>query len=265
MEQLEGRVAVITGGGSGIGEGLARACHAAGMRVVLGDVEEEQAARVANDVRELGGDAIGVRADVSSRESIEELAARAYEAFDAVHLLCSNAGVLTSSPLVETPEADWEWTLGVNLMGPVHGVRAFVPRMREQPGDEAHIVNTASVAGTFAIPGMPIGVYTASKYAVVGYSEMLRLELAGGRVSASRCCAPAAWRRASRRPGATARTPSAARSSRRPRIAPVAGIARLRWSLAKWGSACSTGCGPTASTFSPTPTSAAPSRIVTAT
>ena len=188
MEQLEGCVAVITGGGSGIGEGLARACHAAGMRVVLGDVEEEQAARVANDVRELGGDAIGVRADVSSRESLEELAARAYEAFDAVHLLCNNAGVLTASPLVETPETDWEWTLGVNLMGPVHGVRAFVPRMREQAGDEAHIVNTSSVAGTFAIEGQPIGVYTASKYAVVGYSEMLRLELAAEDIGVSVLC-----------------------------------------------------------------------------
>ena len=188
MEQLEGRVAVITGGGSGIGEGLAHACHAAGMRVVLGDVEEEQAARVANDVRELGGDAIAVRADVSSRESLEELAARAYEAFDAVHLLCNNAGVLSVAPLVETPETDWEWTLGVNLMGPVHGVRAFVPRMREQPGAEAHIVNTGSVAGTFAIPGLPIGVYTASKYAVVGYSEMLRLELADDGIGVSVLC-----------------------------------------------------------------------------
>ncbi|MDE2696762.1 MAG: SDR family NAD(P)-dependent oxidoreductase [Chloroflexota bacterium] len=188
MEQLEGRVAVITGGGSGIGEGLAHACHAAGMRVALGDVEEDQAARVANDVRELGGDAIAVHADVSSPESLDELAARAYEAFDAVHLLCNNAGVLTVSPLVETPETDWEWTLGVNLMGPIHGVRAFVPRMREQPGDEGHIVNTGSVAGTFAIRGMPIGVYTASKYAVVGYSEMLRMELAPEGIGVSVLC-----------------------------------------------------------------------------
>ncbi len=188
MDQLEGRVAVITGGGSGIGEGLAHACHAAGMRVVLGDVEEDEAARVANDVRELGGDAIAVRADVSSRESLEELAARAYEAFDAVHLLCNNAGVLSVAPLVETPETDWEWTLGVNLMGPIHGVRAFVPRMREQPGDEAHIVNTGSVAGTFPIRGMPIGVYTASKYAVVGYSEMLRMELEPDGIGVSVLC-----------------------------------------------------------------------------
>ena len=117
MEQLEGRVAVITGGGSGIGEGLARACHAAGMRVVLGDVEEEQAARVANDVRELGGDAIAVQADVSSRESLEELAARAYEAFDAVHLLCNNAGVLS----ILAPRRDVRDGLGVDAGREPHG------------------------------------------------------------------------------------------------------------------------------------------------
>ena len=187
MERLDGRTAVITGGGSGIGEGLAHACRAAGMRVVLGDVEEDEAARVANDLRELGGEAVAVRADVSARESVEELAARAHEAFGAVHLLCNNAGVLAVSPLVETPETDWEWTLGVNLMGPVHGVRAFAPRMRGQPG-EAHIVNTASVAGTYAIEGLPIGVYTASKYAVVGYSETLRHELAPDGIGVSVLC-----------------------------------------------------------------------------
>ena len=188
MQQLEGRVAVITGGGSGIGEGLAHACHAAGMRVVAADIEQEQAERVANDVRELGGEAIGVRADVSARDSIDELAARAYEAFGAVHLLCNNAGVLTDARLLDSSEADWEWTLGVNLLGPVHGVRAFVPRMREQPGDAAHIVNTASVAGTYAIDRTALGVYTASKFAVVGYSEMLRLELAPERIGVSVLC-----------------------------------------------------------------------------
>ena len=187
MERLEGRTAVVTGGGSGIGEGLAHACRAAGMRVVLADVEEDEAARVADDVRELGGEAVAVRADVSSFESVEELAARAYEAFGEAHLLCNNAGVLTVSPLVETPEADWEWTLGVNLMGPVHGVRAFAPRMRAQ-GGEAHIVNTASVAGTHAIGGLPIGVYTASKFALVGYSEALRLELAADGIGVSVLC-----------------------------------------------------------------------------
>ena len=187
MERLAGRTAVVTGGGSGIGEGLAHACHAAGMRVLLADVEEDEAERVAGDVRALGGEALAVRADVSSSGAVEELAARAYEAFGEVHLLCNNAGVLAVSPLAEAPEADWEWTLGVNLMGPVHGVRAFVPRMRAQ-GGEAHIVNTASVAGVYAIDGLPIGVYTASKFALVGYSETLRAELAPDGIGVSVLC-----------------------------------------------------------------------------
>ena len=187
MERLAGRTAVVTGGGSGIGEGLAHACHAAGMRVVLADVEDDEAERVAGDVRALGGEALAVRADVSSSVAVEELAARAYEAFGEVHLLCNNAGVLAVSPLAEAPEADWEWTLGVNLMGPVHGVRAFVPRMRAQ-GGEAHIVNTASVAGVYAIGGLPIGVYTASKFALVGYSETLRAELAPDGIGVSVLC-----------------------------------------------------------------------------
>ncbi len=187
MEQLEGRVAVITGGGSGIGEGLARACHDAGMKVVVSDIEQGEAERVANAVRELGGEAIAVRADVSSRESVDELAARAYEAFGAVHLVCSNAGVMMVAPLIDTPEGDWDWTLGVNVYGAVHCARAFVPRMREQ-GGEAHIVFTASVAGTGPIAEIPIGTYTASKYAVVGFSEMLRTELAADGIGVSVLC-----------------------------------------------------------------------------
>ena len=177
MERLEGRTAVVTGDGSGTGGGLAHACRAAGMRVVLAGVEEDEAERVAADVRALGGEALAVRADVSSFGAVEELAARAYEALGEVHLLCNNAGVLAVSPLAEAPEADWEWTLGVNLMGPVHGVRAFVPGMRAQ-GGEAHVADTASVAGVYAIGGLPLGVCTASKFALVGYPETLRAELA---------------------------------------------------------------------------------------
>ena len=167
MEQLEGRVAVITGGGSGIGEGFARVCHDAGMRVVVSDVEEEQAARVANSIRELGGEAIGLRADVSDAASVQELADRAYEEFGEVNLLCSNAGVMMVAPLLESPIEDWQWTLGVNLYGAIHCTNAFVPRMREQDG-EAHVVFTASIAGTRPIHETPIGVYVASKYAVTG-------------------------------------------------------------------------------------------------
>ncbi len=187
MEQLEGRVAVITGGGSGIGEGFARVCHDAGMRVVVSDVEEEQAARVANSIRELGGEAIGLRADVSDASSVEELADRAYEEFGEVNLLCSNAGVMMVAPLLESPIEDWQWTLGVNLYGAIHCTNAFVPRMREQDG-EAHVVFTASIAGTRPIHETPIGVYVASKYAVTGYAEMLRMELEPDGIGVSILC-----------------------------------------------------------------------------
>ena len=187
MEQLEGRVAVITGGGSGIGEGFARACHDAGMRVVVSDVEEDQAMRVANSIRELGGEAIGLRADVSDAASVQELADRAYEEFGEVNLLCSNAGVMMVAPLLETPIEDWQWTLGVNLYGAIHCTNAFVPRMREQDG-EAHVVFTASVAGTRPIHETPIGVYVASKYAVTGYAEMLRTELEPDGIGVSVLC-----------------------------------------------------------------------------
>ena len=187
MEQLEGRVAVITGGGSGIGEGFARACHDAGMRVVVSDIEEEQAMRVANSIRELGGEAIGLRTDVSDAASVQELADRAYEEFGEVNLLCSNAGVMMVAPLLETPIEDWQWTLGVNLYGAIHCTNAFVPRMREQDGD-AHVVFTASVAGTRPIHETPIGVYVASKYAVTGYAEMLRTELEPDGIGVSVLC-----------------------------------------------------------------------------
>ena len=187
MEQLEGRVAVITGGGSGIGEGFARVCHEAGMRLVVSDVEEEQAARVANAVRELGGEAIGLRADVSDAASVGELADRAYEEYGEVNLLLSNAGVMMVAPLLETPIEDWQWTLGVNLYGAIHCVGAFVPRMREQAG-EAHVLFTASIAGTRPIHETPIGVYVASKYAVTGYAEMLRMELEPEGIGVSILC-----------------------------------------------------------------------------
>ena len=187
MEQLEGRVAVITGGGSGIGEGFARVCHDAGMRIVVSDIEEEQAMRVANSIRELGGEAIGLRTDVSDAASVQELADRAYEEFGEVNLLCSNAGVMMVAPLIETPIEDWQWTLGVNLYGAIHCTNAFVPRMREQDGD-AHIVFTASVAGTRPIHETPIGVYVASKYAVTGYAEMLRTELEPDGIGVSVLC-----------------------------------------------------------------------------
>ena len=187
MEQLDGRVAVITGGGSGIGEGLAQACHAAGMKLVVSDIEQAQAERVAEAVRDLGGDAVAVRSDVTDQASVDSLADQAYEAYGAVHLVCSNAGVLTVGPLMETSASDWQWLLNVNLFGAIHSANTFVPRMRAQ-GGEAHIAITASVAGTYAADDLEIGAYTASKYAVVGYAEMLRVELAPQGIGVSMFC-----------------------------------------------------------------------------
>lgn len=169
MKDLHGKVAVVTGGGSGIGRGLARAFAAEGMSVVVADIELDAAERVA---AELGG--LAVRTDVSDARSVQELADVAYGRYGAVHVLCNNAGVSTVSWAQRTTLHDWQWLLGVNVHGVVHGIVAFLPRMVAQ-GGEAQIVNTGSVAGLAPIPGM--AAYSMTKFAVVGLSEALRVEL----------------------------------------------------------------------------------------
>ena len=179
MEIQPGDAAVITGAGSGLGEGLARVCHEAGMRVAVADIERAEAERVASELREAGGEAIAVRTDVSDRASVEALAARAYAEFGEVRLLCNNAGVQVFDSLIDTTADDWSWVLGVNLHGVIHGVAAFVPRMRRQAG-AAHIVNTGSISGCAPYPRpttLLAGAYITSKYAVVGLTESLHDEL----------------------------------------------------------------------------------------
>ena len=183
MEQLTDRVAVITGAGSGIGEGLARRCASAGMKVVVADLERDQGERVAQLIAADGGEALAVPVDVSDRAAMESLARQAVERFGAVHLLCNNAGVMTVAPILETPDEDWQWTLAVNLYGVIHGIRAFVPLMLSQ-GEEGHIVNTASMASV-RMSGGSIGAYIASKFAVLGLTEQLERELAGTNVGVS--------------------------------------------------------------------------------
>ena len=134
---------------------------------------------------------LAVETDVAERDSVEALAERAYEEFGAVHLLFNNAGVAMHGSLAEMSEQDWQWVLSVNLWGQLHGVGAFLPRIREQRardgGSEAHIVNTASLNGVVARDNAH-GVYTASKYAVVGYSFVLREELAAEGIGVSVLC-----------------------------------------------------------------------------
>jgi NAD(P)-dependent dehydrogenase (short-subunit alcohol dehydrogenase family) len=185
MQDLKGRVAVVTGAGSGIGEGIAHAAADAGMRVVAADIEPAAVERVAKTIGERGGEAIAVRCDVTRRADLDALADAAWARFGGCHLLCNNAGVLVRGPLQAMSDADWRWVLEVNLFGVVHGIQAFVPRMIAQR-ESAHIVNTASMAGLCVLP--EYGVYTASKFAVVGLSESLRGDLAPHGIGVSVLC-----------------------------------------------------------------------------
>jgi NAD(P)-dependent dehydrogenase (short-subunit alcohol dehydrogenase family) len=185
MEELAGRVAAITGSGSGIGAALALACADAGMDVALADVEAAKVEGVAAQVRERGRRAIAAGVDVRSADAVETFAARTFAELGGCHLLCNNAGVLALGLVHQRSLADWEWVLGVNLWGAIHGVRAFVPRMIEQ-GGPGHVVNTASIAGL--VPAPANGVYTTSKYAVVGLTECLRLDLEPHGIGVSVLC-----------------------------------------------------------------------------
>jgi len=172
MELAAGKVAVVTGAASGIGRALAERFAAAGLHVVLADVDDAGLAEVAASVRAHGVDASTVRTDVSNVDSVEALAAAAYERFGRADVVCNNAGVASSADAWFGPLSTWEWVLGVNLWGVVHGVRAFLPRMIAQGG--GHIVNTASIAGLY--PGFGPS-YDASKHAVVALTEDLYVSM----------------------------------------------------------------------------------------
>ena len=172
--QFRGKTAVVTGGASGLGKGIARALIAEGMRVVLADIE---AAAVERTASELG--AIGLVTDVSDAESVQALADEVSRRFGAVHLVCNNAGVGSFGRLADLTLEDWRWMLGVNLWGVIHGVHAFLPLLRANP-DGGHILNTASVGGFVTMPGL--GAYAVTKHAVVALSETLAQELAEARL-----------------------------------------------------------------------------------
>ena len=175
MQDLEGRVAVVTGGASGIGFALAKRWVAAGMRVVVADLRRDALDAAVRELEAAGGEVLGVPTDVSKGDEVEALAARTLETFGAVHLVCNNAGVGGEHGAAwEQSRAGWDWVLGVNLWGAIHGVRTFLPILLSQ-GQPGHVVNTASLAGLRAMPYT--AAYSASKYAVVGLSESLDQEL----------------------------------------------------------------------------------------
>ena len=186
MEQLSGKVAVVTGAASGIGLAVSRKAVAEGMRLVMADIEEGPLKAAADELSSGGSDVLAVVTDVSDRASVEQLRHRAVERFGAVHLVHNNAGVGAFGPLWEIPEADWRWVLGVNLWGVIHGISVFVPTLVDQ--GQGHVVNTASMAGLTS--PMFMGPYNASKHAVVAISETLArdLKVMGSPVGVSVLC-----------------------------------------------------------------------------
>jgi NAD(P)-dependent dehydrogenase (short-subunit alcohol dehydrogenase family) len=169
MEQLAGRVAVVTGGASGIGKAIARRLIAERMTVVIADIERLALQRAAAETG-----AIGICTDVASFESVQALADEVKRRFGGLHLLCNNAGVASTARLADMSLSDWTWLLGVNLWGVINGVKAFLPLLKANP-DGGYLVNTASVSGFHVTPDL--GGYTVSKFAVVALSETLALEL----------------------------------------------------------------------------------------
>ncbi len=187
MKEFREKVAVITGAASGIGRALADRCIREQMKVVLADIEESALEQASRELKSIGGRVLPVRTDVTKPADIESLAKKTLEAFGAVHLLFNNAGVGAGGPVWESTLQDWQWVLGVNLWGIIHGIRTFVPIMLAQD-TECHIVNTASLAGLLHYH--PSSPYQVSKFAAVGLSENLYFSLKqmNAKVKASVLC-----------------------------------------------------------------------------
>lgn len=186
MEDLRGKVAVVTGGGSGIGRGIAEALAENGARLVIADIEGRAAEATAAAIREAWHPAIARRTDVTDGGDLESLAEATLEAFGAVHVLVNNAGVMTMGPLAEATDEDWGWLFDVNVHGMVRGVRAFLPHLRANA--PAHIVNTISMAPVAPRLDGAMGIYTASKGAALGFTEVLRAELADDGIGVTAVC-----------------------------------------------------------------------------
>ena len=187
MKDFKDKVAVITGAASGLGLSMAHRFAAEGMKLVLADVEEEALRKVETEFRKAGVPVLGIKTDVARSHDIERLAEKTLATFGAVHVLCNNAGVAPGGVVWENTQADWEWVMGVNVWGVIHGVRTFLPIMLRQD-TECHVVNTASVAGMLSVPG--IGIYCVSKHAVVTLTECLYhdLQQRGAKVGVSVLC-----------------------------------------------------------------------------
>lgn len=176
MKEFKDKVTVITGAASGIGHAIAQRCVQEGMKVVLADINEKALIETEKEMKAQGATVLSVLTDTSEASDVEALAQKTLDNFGAVHLLFNNAGVgIFSSFMWENSLADWNWMIGVNLWGVIHGIRFFLPLMLEQD-TECHIVNTGSLGGLISRPGL--GIYQVTKHGVVSLSETLYYELA---------------------------------------------------------------------------------------
>jgi len=187
MREVAGRVAFITGGGSGLGFGMAQALVAAGMKVVIADIRQDHLDEVVEHFSRAGKrrSVHALHVDVTDRQAMAEAADETERVFGGVHVVCNNAGINLFNDIAAATYEDWDWILGVNLGGVVNGVHTFIPRLR-QNGEGGHIVNTASMAAFIAGPNA--GIYTCSKFAVRGLSEALRYSLAPHGINVSVVC-----------------------------------------------------------------------------
>lgn len=185
MQDFQGKVAVITGGGAGLGRAMALTFAAQGMNIAICDVDDAAAASTATEIRALGVKAITANVDVTNRAAMGAFADRVYSELGGCHVLCNNAGVSTFVPAHELSDADWNWVVGVDLLGVIYGLQAFLPRMIAQK-QGGHIVSTSSIAGQVPLQG--IVPYHAAKYGVVGLTESLAIDLASENIGASALC-----------------------------------------------------------------------------
>ncbi len=186
MQEFEGKVAFITGAASGIGLGIAGALTRAGARVMLADIEQPALEKAAAQLRAAGATVDTVICDVSQRDSVFAAATATIGRFGKVHVVCNNAGVSSGGLIEDCDNGDWDWVIGVNYLGVLHGCQAFVPHIKAQ-GEGGHIVNTSSMAGVLG--GMAgWGPYNSTKFAVVGLTEVLRQEGRTGGYGASVLC-----------------------------------------------------------------------------
>lgn len=185
MKDFKGKTAFVTGAASGIGLALARTFLDRGMNVMMCDVEQAALQAAAHSLSNHGDRVAHVLADVSVGEALQDAAARTFDRFGKVHVLCNNAGVSRGGRVEEISLGDWDWVIGVNLYGMIHGLRVFVPHMRAH-GEASHIVSTSSMSGL--TPKALAGPYGATKFAIVGLSHVLQQELAGSNIGVSVLC-----------------------------------------------------------------------------